>query len=171
MYRSRRLLSNAFRVRRARRHFSAGANPARQLSLQPVAVGADERHRLKHFDATGRHGRLSDPGSSPGQAHAGRNVSERRAGPETCNAEADPLRKRGRLPPVGKRATHAPTGSAGVMLEWHAWKRGLDATREALSGGVARANRQPARVRACTGLDPVSGRQGGGEARSTCEAG
>ena len=25
-----------------RRHFSAGANPARQLSLQPVAVGADD---------------------------------------------------------------------------------------------------------------------------------
>ena len=38
-----------------------------------------------------------------------------------------------------------------------------DATREALSGGVARANRQPARVR--------SGRQGGGEACSTGEAG
>ena len=30
------------RVRRARRHSSAGANPARQLSLQPVAVGADD---------------------------------------------------------------------------------------------------------------------------------
>ena len=25
-----------------RRHFSAGANPARQLSLQPVTVGADD---------------------------------------------------------------------------------------------------------------------------------
>ena len=31
-----------YRVRRARRHSSAGANPARQLSLQPVAVGADD---------------------------------------------------------------------------------------------------------------------------------
>ena len=31
----------AYRVRRGRRHSSAGANPARQLSLQPVAVGAD----------------------------------------------------------------------------------------------------------------------------------
>ena len=39
----------------------------------------------------------------------------------------------------------------------------MDATREALSGGVARANRQPARVR--------SGRQGGGEACITSEAG
>ena len=29
-------------VRRERRHSSAGANPARQLSLQPVAVGADD---------------------------------------------------------------------------------------------------------------------------------
>ena len=29
-------------VRRARRPYLAGANPARQLSLQPVAVGAAE---------------------------------------------------------------------------------------------------------------------------------
>ena len=35
-------LSVSFRVRRGRRHSSAGANPARQLSLQPVAVGADD---------------------------------------------------------------------------------------------------------------------------------
>ena len=45
----------------------------------------------------------------------------------------------------------------------HAWKRGMDATREALSGGVARANRQPTRDRL--------GRQGGGEARMTEDAG
>ena len=45
--------------------------------------------------------------------------------------EADPPLKRGRLPAVGKRATRAPTGSAGV-LRWHVWKRGLVATREAL---------------------------------------
>ena len=45
----------------------------------------------------------------------------------------------------------------------HVWKRGMDATRETLSGGVARANRQPARVR--------PGRQGGGEAHSTVETG
>ena len=35
-------LSATFRVRRERRHSSAGANPARQLSFQPVAVGADD---------------------------------------------------------------------------------------------------------------------------------
>ena len=55
----------------------------------------------------GRLGRFSD--------HAGRNASERRAGLETCNAEADPARFRGRLPSAGKRATRAPAGSAGVM--------------------------------------------------------
>ncbi len=46
-----------------RRQSSAGANPARQLSLQPVAIGADgggNDIRLKHSDATGRLGRLSD---------------------------------------------------------------------------------------------------------------
>ena len=49
----------------------------------------------------------------------------------------------------------------------HAWKRRVSAAREALTGGVARANRRPVRVGACTGLDPVSGRQGRGEAHST----
>ena len=38
----RKRLGATFRVRRGRRHSSAGANPARQLSLQPVAVGADD---------------------------------------------------------------------------------------------------------------------------------
>ena len=55
----------------------------------------------------GRLGRLSD--------HTGHNASKRRAGLETHNAEADPPLKRGRLPAVGKRATRAPTGSAGVL--------------------------------------------------------
>ena len=32
----------SYQVRRARRHSSAGASPARQLSLQPAAVGADD---------------------------------------------------------------------------------------------------------------------------------
>ena len=55
----------------------------------------------------GRLGRLSD--------HAGRNASERRAGLETSNAEADPPVSRGRLPAGGKRTTNAPVGSAGVV--------------------------------------------------------
>ena len=62
---------------------------------------------LKHSDDQGRRGRLSD--------HVGRNASERREGLETCNAEADPPATRGRLSAVGKRATRAPTGSAGVL--------------------------------------------------------
>ena len=40
--RTQDLLLTAVPVRRERRHSSAGANPARQLSLQPVAVGADD---------------------------------------------------------------------------------------------------------------------------------
>ena len=55
----------------------------------------------------GRLGRLSN--------HTGHNASKRRAGLETHNAEADSPLKRGRLPAVGKRATRAPTGSAGVL--------------------------------------------------------
>jgi hypothetical protein len=46
-----------------------------------------------------------------------------------ANAEADPPELRGRLPPLGKRATQAPSGSAGVMAT--ACKhRETDATRE-----------------------------------------
>ena len=35
-------LTRIMRCAVKRRHSSAGANPARQLSLQPVAVGADD---------------------------------------------------------------------------------------------------------------------------------
>ena len=55
----------------------------------------------------GRLGRLSD--------HAGRKVPERCAGLETNHAEADPPDQRGRLSRAGKRATYAPTRSAGVV--------------------------------------------------------
>ena len=75
---------------------------------------------------------------------AGRNASERRAGLETLNAEADPPRSRGRLPATGKAkalggTNEAPVASAGVLATACA-RRGTDATREALS--VART-RQP----------------------------
>ena len=39
---SEEFLNPDYSVRRERRHSPAGANPARQLSLQPVAVGADD---------------------------------------------------------------------------------------------------------------------------------
>ena len=38
----RETLNVGFRCAVTRRHSTAGANPARQLSLQPVAVGADD---------------------------------------------------------------------------------------------------------------------------------
>ena len=48
--------SVVFRCAVTRRHSTAGANPARQLSLQPVAVGADDGGNdigLKHSDEQG----------------------------------------------------------------------------------------------------------------------
>jgi len=84
----------------------------------------------------GRLGRLSD--------HAGRNASERRAGLETCNAEADLPGSQGRLPSAGKRATYAPVDSAGVMAAAR-MEEGSGCNTGSPGGGVARANRQPAR--------------------------
>ena len=97
-----------------------------------------QRYRPKHSDDKGRRGRFSD--------HAGRNATERRAGPETCDAEADPPATRGRLPAVGKRATGAPTVSAGVLATAR-MEEGNGRNTGSPAGGVARANRQPARVR------------------------
>ena len=83
---------------------------------------------------------------------------ERCAGLETSDAEADPPGTRGRLPAVGKRATRAPTGSAGVMA----------AAR--VDEGDGRNTGSPA-----GGVDSPRGsgraEQGGGEARTTEEAG
>ena len=99
-------------------------------------------------------GRLSE--------HAGRNASERRAGLEKHNAEADPPLYRGRQPASGKRATRAPGVSAGV---WAAAcvQEGDGGNTGSPVGGV----------HAPTGLPRGTGRagQGGGEARSTGEAG
>ena len=125
---------------------------SRPATVAPVGSSRSgwwrQQHRLKHSDATGRLGRLSD--------HTGHNASERRAGLETRTAEADPPLKRGRLPAVGKRATRAPTGSAGVLAV-ACVEEGIGRNTGSPAGGAAHANRQPARVR--------SGRQGGGEVR------
>ena len=58
--------------------------PPGKGSLQPVATGAvmEATKWLKHSGAEGRLGRLGE--------RAGRNASERRAGLEKGNAEADP---------------------------------------------------------------------------------
>ena len=99
-----------FCVRRDKAPILSGCEP-RPATVAPAGSSRSgwwrQQHRPKHFDATGRLGRLSD--------HTGHNASERHAGLETRNAEADPPWKRGRLPAVGKRATRAPTDSAGVL--------------------------------------------------------
>ena len=102
----------------------------------------------------GRLGRFSE--------HAGRNASESRAGLETGNAEADPPVKRGRLASVGKRATRAPIGFAGVLAAAR-MEDGDGGNTGSPVGGEHAPNRTPARGRL--------GRQGGGWARTTGEAG
>ena len=128
-------------VRRERRHSSAGANPARQLSLQPVAVGADgggNDIRLKHSDAKGPPRAAQRPCRPQGL--------ERCAGLETGNAEADPPVKRGRLLRAGKRATGAPARSAGVLAA-ACMEGGSGRNAGSPAGGVAHANRRPVRAR------------------------
>ena len=87
----------------------------------------------------GRLGRLSD--------HTGHNASKRRAGPETLNAEADPRRRKGKAA-SGREVSDAstdrfrPVGMAVACME-----EGIGRNTGSPAGGVARANRQPARVR------------------------
>ena len=82
----------------------------------------------------GRLGRFSE--------HAGRNASERRAGLETNNAEADPPCLRGRLAAVGKRATRAPSDSAGVLTAACVQERDSSNTGSPV-GGVHAPTRNP----------------------------
>ena len=58
-------------------------NRAGKLSLQPEALGADQKatNSLKHFDKRFRRGSAD---------RAGRNVSEHQAGLEMVNVEGDP---------------------------------------------------------------------------------
>ena len=78
-------------VRRGKAPSSGGCEP-RPTTVAPVGSSQGgswrQRYGLKHSGVKGRHGRLSD--------HAGRNASERRAGLETDNTEADPPDFRGR---------------------------------------------------------------------------
>ena len=102
----------------------------------------------------GRLGRLSD--------HTGHNASKRRAGLETRTAEADPTVETGKAA-SGREASDASTTGAAGVLAVACMEEGIGRNTGSPAGGVARANRQPARVRL--------GRQGGGEVRSTKEAG
>ena len=139
-----------------------GDEPTRHERLQELRLAqrltARGRRSLLLFDEMedllsvqrGRRGRLCDC--------ADRNVSERRAGLEAYGTEADPSVDRGRLVSVGKRATCAPVGSAGVVAAART-EGGMDATREAPT--VARHTP--------TGSPRGAGRavRGGEEARST----
>jgi len=144
-------------VRRGRRALSVGESPTRQHSLQPVAIGAVVEVN-EAAEAFGVKGHFS--GSASTQAVTS---SERRAGLEKGNAEADPPEFRGRPPPLGKRARRAPGGSAGVVATacMHMGERRNTGSPRRRRG--VRANRQPARAR--------PGRLGWREARSTGEAG
>ena len=123
-----------------------GANPTRQLSLQPEATEAvTQGEAAEAFGAEG-------PGKGLGD-HAGRNVSERRAGLEKNNAEADPAKLRGRLPSLGKRAKRAPKGSAGVVAMACVEEEGR-ATREAHRVGEREA--QPVAREGEAGPDEVT---------------
>ena len=139
-----------------RRRSSAGANPARQLSLQPVAIGADD-------------GGNDIVRSTPRRAALGGSATMRAA--TRVNAEQASkrlMRKPTRLScgegcqrSGSERREHRPVPPG--YWRRHAWKRGTDRTREAL----------PVAWHAPTDSPRGSGRagQGGGEARSTGEAG
>ena len=139
-----------------RRRSSAGANPARQLSLQPVAIGADD-------------GGNDIVRSTPRRAALGGSATMRAA--TRVNAEQASKRLMRKPTRLGsgegcqrsgsERREHRPAPPG--YWRRHAWKRGTDATREAL----------PVAWHAPTDSPRGSGRagQGGGEARSTGEAG
>jgi len=57
--------------------------------------------------------------------------------PKPHNADADPVKLWGRLPPTGKRALRAPEGSAGVLVTACERRRPV-ATRETQKRGESR---------------------------------
>ena len=98
-------LSVGSRCAVTRCHSPAGANPARQLSLQPVAVGAGRWRQTTSAESTptpkDRLGRFSD--------HAGCNNVERCAGLETKRCGSRPARDTGKAA-SGREASDASTG-------------------------------------------------------------
>ena len=75
----------------------AGESPVREIVIAPGS-SRDSRagnQTAEALDGKGRLGRLRE--------HAGRNVSERRAGLEKVDAEADPATQWGRPPPSGRK--------------------------------------------------------------------
>jgi len=135
----------------------AGVRPARQLSLRPVAIGAvaEVTKRLKPSVQRVAFGR-----SASWQAITRVNAEQV---PKILMRRPTRSESRGRLPWPGKRATNAPDQSAGI-LAMGCQRRKTDATREALCRG---RDERPTSYPRGTGWVA----QGGGEARSTGEAG
>ena len=106
--------------------------------------------------------RCSAYGVRASTGHNGEERIKHRAGLEKIDAETDPPLYRGRLPATGKRATRAPVVSAGVLAA-ACVQEGDGGNTGSPVGGAHAPNRESAR----TSL----GRWGGGEARSTEEAG
>ena len=86
-----------------------GANPTRQLSLQPEAPGADQEatNGLKHF------GKRSLLGISGPYGPQHKRTPSR---PRKDQCESRPASGTGRSPSSGKRARHAPDGLTGVKV-------------------------------------------------------
>ena len=92
-----------------RRTDVVGANPTRQLSLQPEAPGADQEatNGLKHF---GKRSLLGISGPY-GPQHKPTPTRPRK---DQCGSR--PASGTGRPPSSGKRARHAPDGLTGVKV-------------------------------------------------------
>jgi hypothetical protein len=86
-----------------------GANPTRQLSLQPEAPGADQEatNGLKHL------GKRSLSGISGPYGPQHKRTSSR---PRNDQCESRPTSGMGRSPSSGKRARNAPDGLTGVKM-------------------------------------------------------
>ena len=103
-----------------------GANPTRQLSLQPEAPGADQEatNGLKHF------GKRSLLGISGPYGPQHKRTPSR---PRKDQCESRPASGTGRPPSSGKRARHAPDGLTGVKVA-ACMAEHRYATREVCSG-------------------------------------
>ena len=142
-----------------RRTDVVGANPTRQLSLQPEAPGADQEatNGLKHF---GKRSLLGISGPC-GPQHKRTPLRPRK---DQC--ESRPASGTGRSPSSGKRARHAPDGLTGVKVAARMAEHQC-ATREVCFGDPGR---QTGRLTASPrGSAPVEA--DGGWVRITVDAG
>ena len=146
-----------FEVRRGKAAIFSGCE-SHPASVAPAGSNRSGRGGDKAVEASGARGRLGRLSE-----RAGRNVSERRAGLETRDVEADLTLMQGRPLSFGKRATGTELFHRGIGV--------------GMSGrGNRRQHGKPVRVRRrepqrMLREEPNSVCAGGGEARSTAEVG